>query len=199
MPQTLHVVTSVTETDAQGDSYVTGYAYANPVFDPANHALLGFGDVEVDHASFATHTTYMYPTCPVLSDGVDSCPSNNDYLFGAFRGLPTVEDTFVRISPSMYLSNTHHSYNGIVLYPSMDGRQVTRAWDAMEDTYLYDTPRILKGAIAIRTSIPDAFATFFSQPGKFTVRDRGFAPAEIYDDRHVRERVVGIGPRCRRN
>jgi hypothetical protein len=144
LPTPRHVVTSLTTSDSTGDSYITRYAYSNPIFDGHDNEFLGFQNVQTTSPGTGatvmnTATTYLDGACGPSQPL--ACAAGADYPLASYRGLPTLIDVFdgspVHVgdftSPT-YLSTTHHSYATRILYSGSDGRKVRRVYDAQADT-----------------------------------------------------------------
>jgi RHS repeat-associated protein len=153
-PQPLHVVASVTASDSTGDSYTTTYTYSGPVFDGHDNRFLGFQNVTQTTPGAAaqlmnTETTYFYAAC--TGPGAAACGTGTHYPSASYRGLPTLTEVFDGVnkqgpndpSSPTYLSTTHHSYAGQVLYEGNDNRTVTYVYEKQTDTFLYDTAPFL--------------------------------------------------------
>ncbi len=171
-PRPMHVVTNVTTTDTTGDSYTTSYAYRDPVFDGRDQEFLGFQQVTTTTPGTSTtlmntRTTYFYGACG--TNEAVACSADVDYPQESYRALPTLTEVFdgnnelrgELFSPT-YLSTTHHSYAGKILYQGADGRVVRRIYDAQTDAFLYDTSPFAPSTLSV--SIPDVDLPGYASP-----------------------------------
>lgn len=163
-PQPTHVVTDLFTRDGAGTSFHTTHQYSDPVYDPRDHAFLGFENVTTSDEGDASSPTSFVTTKYFLGHCDDDAPTPTpcrgtvDYALSAYRGLPILTEvgsvTTIKTAPVVtYLSTTHHTFTGVALYPGMDGRKVRRVYPSQEDTWLYDTSPFALASIP--TTVPD--------------------------------------------
>ncbi|MGH7293795.1 MAG: toxin TcdB middle/N-terminal domain-containing protein, partial [Polyangiaceae bacterium] len=159
-PMPIEVVTQVAEKDnlelvgQPGGTYVTQYAYRDPVYDGRQREFRGFTSAtatrigDANSPSSTTSSTFLLGQCVNdENETPDPCTEEGrweDNPREALKGLPLASDTYD--ATGNYLSTAHHTYRLRKLYTGLDGREVRYAFESQSDSYAYDDGPFTSGA-----------------------------------------------------
>ncbi len=199
-PQSLHVVTSITASDALPasighdgppigyDAATTVYTYTNPIFDARERTFVGFATVDEESVGATPEptshvtTTYYVSACDLMPAD-RRCAGAVDYVARSLRGLPVLTEVFDEYG--MYLSTTHRAFTETQLYHGLDGRIVHLVLPSQVDTYGYDDAPFVAGNTSVTATAGVSWHGIgnsgpFVDDATFTLRSTNAAHSVVY-------------------
>ncbi len=163
VPTVVHVVKRVIDSEnvaiagVAGHTYVTGYAYRDPVYDGRQREFRGFRSAtstrigDQNSPSDVTESTFLLGECvDETADSIENCSvkeSWRDNPREALKGLPVLSEK--RDQSGVTISTDHTTYTLRHLYAGLDGREVRHTFESAKDTYVYDVANYVAAASTV--------------------------------------------------
>ena len=172
--------------------YVTEYAYRDPVFDGRQREFRGFSVAETrspgdaNSPTTTTRSTFLLGECRVAQNGFDACKPEErwrDNWREPLKGLPAVVETFDEAG--VYLSTEHTKYELRQLYTGRDGRRVSVALAAGQESFAYDTASFTPSSQAVTLDEVEINLSDVTETEQRSVIRRASGAARLRSSREV--------------